>query len=159
MCTCPEMSAKPIQSLGHERFYIRSASNQEKMYLVDLGKDCSQDLSDDYLIKNSKDSCNCPDWPRAQLCKHIAAIARSREIANQTILLMVPNAVPQECETSLDSFGSTSLVSDASTIPILENLISVSRDYLSNAPPSSPGTVHSLQLVELHLTAVLQTSQ
>ena len=46
----PEMSAESIQSLGRECFYVRSASNPEKMYLVDLGRDCSQDLSDDYLI-------------------------------------------------------------------------------------------------------------
>ena len=46
----PEMSAESIQSLGRERFYVRSASDPEKMYLVDLGRDCSQDLSDDYLI-------------------------------------------------------------------------------------------------------------
>ena len=111
------------------------------MYLIDLGKDRSQDRSDDYLIKNGKDCCNCPDWPRAWLCKHIAAIAHSCEIVNQTILLMAPNTVPQKRETSLDSFGSKSPVSDASAIPILENLISILRDYLSNAPLSSPGTV------------------
>ena len=127
------------------------------MYLVDLGKDRSQDLSDNYLIKNGKDSCNCPDWPRSRLCKHIAAIACSHEIANQTILLTAPNAVPQEREASLDSFGGKIPVSDASAVPILENLISVSRDYLSDAPPSSPGTVRSLQLVESHLTTMLQT--
>ena len=138
------MSAKSIQSLSREHFYVQSASDLEKMYLVDLGKDCSQDLSDDYLIKNGKDCCNCPEWPSAQLCKHIATIARSHEIVNQTIPLTVPNTMPQECETLLDSFGSKSPVSDASAILILENLISISRDYLSNAPPSSPGTVCSL---------------
>ena len=160
ICACaPEMSAKSIQSLSRECFYVRSASNPEKMYLIDQGKDHSQDLSDDYLIKNGKDRCNCPDWPRARLCKHISTIAHSHEIANQTIPLMAPNTLPQERETSLDSFSGKSLVSDASAVPILENLISVSRDYPSDAPPSSPGTVRSLRLVESHLTAVLQTSQ
>ena len=52
----PEMSAESIQSLGREHFYVRSTSDPEKMYLVDQGKDRSQDLSDDYLIKNGKDS-------------------------------------------------------------------------------------------------------
>ena len=152
----PEMSAESIQSLGRECFYVRSASNPEKMYLIDLGRDRSQDLSDDYLIKNGKDSCDCPDWLKARLCKHIAAIARSSSIANQYI---APSAVPKERETSVDSYDSKSLASDASTIPILENLISVSRDYLSDAPLSSPGTVRSLWLVESHLTAMLQTSR
>ena len=152
----PEMSAESIQSLSRECFYVRSMSNLEKMYLVDLGRDHSQDLSDDYLIKNGKDSCDCPDWPKARLCKHIAAIAHSGSIANQYI---APSTIPKERKTSVDSYDSKSSASDASTIPILENLISVSRDYPSDAPPSSPGTVRSLRLVESHLTAVLQTSR
>jgi hypothetical protein len=37
-------------------------------------------------------------------------------------------------------------------------MISVSRDFLSDGPLSSPGTVRSLRLVESHLTAVIQHS-
>ena len=153
----PEMSAESIQSLGREHFYVRSTSDPEKMYLVDLAKDCSQDLSIDYLIRYGKDCCDCLDWPKARLCKHIAAIAHSHMLVN-TVQPMALNTVSQGCEKLLDSNGSKSPASDASTVPILENLISVSRDYLSDAPLSSPGTVHSLRLVESHLMAVLQTS-
>ncbi|KAH8991898.1 hypothetical protein EDB86DRAFT_2830635 [Lactarius hatsudake] len=38
-------------------------------------------------------------------------------------------------------------------------MISVSREYLSNGLPSSPGTVRSLRLLETHLTAVIQNSR
>ena len=72
---------------------------------------------------------------------------------------MAPNIVPQERESSQDSYHGKSPASDASTIPILEHLISVFRDYLSDTPLSSPGTVRSLRLVESHLTAVLQSSR
>ena len=44
----------------------------------------------------------------------------------------------------------------ASARPILEKMISVSRDYLGDGLTSSPGTVQSLWLVELHLTAIIQ---
>ncbi|KAH9163394.1 hypothetical protein EDB89DRAFT_1912718 [Lactarius sanguifluus] len=37
-------------------------------------------------------------------------------------------------------------------------MISVSREYLSDGPPSSPGTVRSLRLLKTHLTAVIQNS-
>ena len=158
ICVCaPEMCADSIQPLGSERFYVRSASDPKKMYLVDLGKDCSSDLSNDYLIASGKDCCDCPDWPRAWLCKHIAIIAHSHTLANDTTQPTAPNTVPQECESSQDSYHGKSPASDASTIPILEHLISVSRDYLSDAPPSSLGTVCSLWLVESHLTAMLQS--
>ena len=156
ICACaPGMSAESIQSLGRERFYVQSASDPEKMYLVDLAKDRSQDLSIDYLIRYGKDCCDCLDWPKARLCKHIAAIAHSRMLVN-TVQPTALNAVSQRREKSLDSNGSKSPASVASTVP---NLISISRDYLSDTPPSSPGTVHSLWLVESHLTAVLQTSR
>ena len=48
---------------------------------------------------------------------------------------------------------------NASATTIVEKVISVPREFLSNGAPSSPGTVQSLQAVEAHLTAVVQTSQ
>ena len=153
----PEMSADSIQPLGSECFYVRSASDPKKMYLIGLGKDRSSDLSDDYLIANGKDCCDCPDWPRAWLCKHIAVIACSHTLANDTTQSMVPNTISQEHESSQDSYHGKSPASDASAIPILEHLITVFRDYLSDTPLSSPRTVRSLRLVESHLMAVLQS--
>ena len=105
---------------------------------------CSSDL---HLIDYGKEFCDCPDWPRVQLCKHIATIAHFR--AEET---NAPNPALQVHE---HSHSDSSTGSNTSTIPILEKMISVSRD-LSDSPPSLPGTVQSLRLVESHLTAVIQ---
>jgi hypothetical protein len=128
------------------------------MYLVDLGKDRTSDISENYLIANGKDSCDCLDWPRVHLCKHIAAIVHfSPEAAT-------PEAATPEARVPIpevqweSSSHDKSLASSESAAPILENLISKSRDFLSNGP-SSPGTVRSLRMVELHLLAVIQNSQ
>jgi hypothetical protein len=154
----PEISADAIQCLGHERFNVQSASDPSKIYSVDLGKDSSSDLSKLYLIDHGKDVCDCLDWPRARLCKHIAAIAHFRTDGTAIQPTQaVPEPVPQEHESPPDWHESPA--SDASAVPILENLISVSRDFLSDGPPSSPGTVRSLRIVESHLTAVIQNSR
>jgi hypothetical protein len=150
----PEISDDSIQCLGNGCFYVRSAADLAKMYLVDLSQDCTSDMSKNNLIDYGKDSCDCPDWPRVWLCKHIAAIAHFR--VSETNQPNAPNPVPQVHECS---HGDKSLPSSTSVVPILENMISVSRDFLSDGPPSSPGTVRSLRLVELHLTAVIQHSQ
>ena len=71
----PELSTSSIQSLGSECFYMQSVLDMCKMYLVNLGKDSLLDLSKKYLIDHSKDSCNCLDWLRVWLCKHIIAVA------------------------------------------------------------------------------------
>ena len=144
----PEISNDSIKCLGNGRFYVRSAADLVKMYLVNLSKDRTSDMSTMYLIENGKDSCDCPDWPRVRLCKHIAAVAHF--CTDQT---NAPNPAPQVHE---HSNGNRSPVSNASVVSILEKMINVSRDYLSDGPPSSPGTVRSLQLVESHLTAVIQ---
>ncbi len=150
------MSTGSIQSLGSERFYVQSVSDMCKMYLVDLGKDSLSDLSKQYLIDHGKDSCNCLDWPRVQLCKHIAAIAHfsSGDSIELTCATRIP--VPQIQENSQDAQSDAGPASDASAVPILKNMISVSREFLSNGLPSSPGTVRSLQQVESHLLAVIQ---
>ena len=148
ICTCAKISDDSIQSLGNGRFYVRSATDLARMYLVDLSKDRTSVMSTAHLIDYGKEFCDCPDWLRVRLCKHIAAIAHFR--AEET---NVPNPAPQIHE---HSHGDSSTVSNASTVSILEKMISVSRDYLSDGPPSLPGTVRSLWLVESHLTAVIQ---
>jgi hypothetical protein len=79
ICThAPEISDDSIQCLGNGHFYVRSAADLAKMYLVDLSQDCTSDMSKNNLIDYGKDSCDCPDWLRVRLCKHIAAIAHFR---------------------------------------------------------------------------------
>jgi hypothetical protein len=71
-----------------------------------------------------------------------------------------PEPVPEEVhQSSQDAPSDVNLASDVSAVPILENLISVSREFLSDGPPLSPGTVRSLRMVETHLTAVIQNSR
>ncbi|KAH9020704.1 hypothetical protein EDB84DRAFT_1565607 [Lactarius hengduanensis] len=157
-----EMSADSIQCLGSDHFYVWSLSDLSKMYLVDLSKDTSSDLSENYLIEHGKDKCDCPDWPRARLCKHIAAVAHFSSDGTIQITRAAPepqhevHESPQD--TQQDTQGDASPPSNASAA-ILENLITVSREYLSDGPPSSPGTVRSLRLVESRLTAVIQNSR
>ena len=148
-----EMSADAIWLLGNECFYVRSAVDLAKMYLVNLSKDCSSDMSKSYLIDNRKGSCNCPDWPRVQLCKHIAAI--THYFAGMLDTRAAQEPVPERSNAP----HAMSLASDVSAVPILENLISVSRELLSDGPLSLPGTVWSLWLVESHLMAIAQSSQ
>ena len=150
----PEMSADSIQCLGSERFYVRSVSDLSKMYLVNLGKDSSSDLSKNYLIDHGKDSCDCPDWPRVRLCKHIAAIAHF-STGDAILTRVTGKPLPQTQESPQDVQSDAGPASNAS-VTILNNMISVSRAYLSDGPPSSPGTVRSLRQVESHLTAIIQ---
>ena len=132
----PEISNDSIQSLGNGCFYVQSTMDLAKMYLVDLSKDHTSVMSTGHLIDYSKETCDCPDWLSVQLCKHIAAIAHFH-----TEKTNVPNPAPQVHERSR---GDSSMVSNASAIPILEMMISVSRDYLSDGLPSLPGIVWSL---------------
>ena len=55
----PEMNADSICSAGDDRYYVQSATEPSHTYLVELGKQ----------------SCNCVDWPRVQLCKHVTSVA------------------------------------------------------------------------------------
>ena len=48
---------------GGDCFSVESATDSTWRYQVDLGKL----------------TCDCPDWPRVQLCKHVAAIDHFHE--------------------------------------------------------------------------------
>ena len=54
--------------------------------------------------------------------------------------------------------GPPDVHSDTTAASILENVLSVSKEFLSNSVPSSLGTVSSLHLVEAHLSVVVQSS-
>lgn len=107
-------------------------------------------MSTTNLIDYSEDSCDCSDWPRVWLCKHIATIAH---FCTEETKAPNPTAQVHEC-----SHSDSSPVPNASTVPILEKMISVSRDYISNSLPSSPETVWRLQLVESHLIAMIHST-
>ena len=153
LARAPEISTDTIRSLGSRRFYVRSAADSAKMYLVDLSKDHSADTSKSYLIEHRKDSCDCLDWPRVWLCKHIAATAHFFAETPDTWPAL--DSVPERSQNAPLAVSSAS----NTAVPILENLISVSKELLSDGPPSLPGMVRSLRLVESHLTAVAQSSR
>ncbi|KAN0132744.1 hypothetical protein V8E53_009415, partial [Lactarius tabidus] len=146
----PEVPAESIRTQGDgDRYSVQSVTNLSRTYLVTL---CDK-------------SCDCPDWPRVRLCKHVTAIVHffeTVELTFETVDLQIhfppvsetvnPAVAPAESEDSPDA------CSDASAT-ILEKVISVSREFLSDGAPSSLGTVRSLQVVEAHLTAVVQSSR
>ena len=55
----PEVNADLIHPIGDDQYYVQLATEPSHSYLVEL----------------SKQSCDCVDCPRVQLCKHITAIA------------------------------------------------------------------------------------
>ncbi len=134
----PEMNADSISAVEDDRYYVQSATDSSRTYLVEL----------------TKLSCDCVDWPRVQLCKHVTAVAHFFGYGD---LLAVPEA--PGIAQPVESEGPPDACSDATAATILENVISVSREFLSGGVPSSPGTVRSLHMVEAHLTAVVENSR
>ena len=134
------MIADSICSVEDDHYYIQSATEPSHTYLVEL----------------SKQSCNCADCPRVQLCKHITSVAHffgnGKPLTNQ--FAAAPGTISLvELESPLDDTHS----GEAAT-SILENVITISKEFLSNGMPLSLGTVHSLHMVEVHLTVVVQNS-
>ena len=135
-----DMNADCIRELGGDRFHVDLATDSTRRYLVDL----------------SDKTCDCPDWPRVRLCKHVSAVEhhfgnniQQMGAADNEALPITP---PPNQEASDAHAG-------AATASILENVISVSRDALNNSIPSSTETVRSLREVEAHLTAVVRSTR
>jgi hypothetical protein len=133
----PEIKAESICNLGDGKFSVQSVTHSSHTYSVELGAK----------------SCDCPDWPRVQLCKHVAAVAHY--FGNGIEAMTHTRETVRPIRES--SMGAQSDGSNAASI--VENVIAVSRAFLDDGTPSSPGTVRSLQLVESHLTAIVQNSQ
>lgn len=133
----PEIKAESIRNLGDDQFSVQSAMHSSRLYSVELGAQ----------------SCDCPDWPRVQFCKHVAAVAHHFGNSDQQIEAISQTVKPiREVSLGAQSDGS-------SATSIVENVIAVSKAFLDDGVPSSPATVRSLQLVESHLTAVVRNSQ
>jgi hypothetical protein len=132
------MDAESIHSLGSDRFHVQLATDSSWKYLVDLGNQ----------------SCDCPDWPKVWLCKHVSAV--DHFFGHSDLQMAVcPKTPPPNGEVLPDvrSNGATA------TATILENVINVSRGALSDGVPSSTETVRSLRAVEAHLTAVVRSTR
>jgi hypothetical protein len=130
------MNAACIHDLGNDKFTVQSVTNSLHIYTVNLGTQ----------------SCDCPDWPRVRLCKHVTTVAHFFG-GDQQIEVKVPNPAPPIWEGSAGPPAT-----EAKATSILENVIAVSKALLSHGELSSPETVQSLQMVESHLTAIVHCS-
>ncbi|KAH9164648.1 hypothetical protein EDB89DRAFT_2077796 [Lactarius sanguifluus] len=98
---------------------------------------------------------NSSHWPRVELCKHVTAVAHFFGNGGQQIEVEV---APKTAQVQAVQEGSVHVRSEASATAILENVIALSRAFLSDGTVSSPETVRSLQMVETHLTAIVQNA-
>ena len=133
------MNAESICDLGDDQFYVQSVTHSSRRYLVGLGTQ----------------SCDCADWPRVQLCKHVTAIVHFFGNGDQQMGAVV-DMVPETVQPIQESLVGDQ--SDTSAKSILENVIAISRELLNDGAPLSPETVRNLQMVETHLTAVVHNS-
>jgi hypothetical protein len=136
------MNADSIRELGGDRFHVDSATDSMRRYLVDL----------------SDKTCDCPDWPRVRLCKHVSAVEHhfgnnDQRMGADKAAEGVPKTPSPNQEASPDAHAG------AATASILENVISVSRGALDSSIPSSTETVRSLREAEAHLTAVVRSTR
>jgi hypothetical protein len=119
-----QMNANGIHNLSSDCFYMESATDSMQRCLVNLGNM----------------SCDCPDWPRVQLCKHVSAVELFFGDNNQQMgvgEVVLPEMPLPNQEASADTLSSTG----ATSTSILQNMISVSRGTLNNGVPSSMETV------------------
>ena len=137
----PEMNAESIRTVGNNGFYVHSVTDPSREYLVDLGKQ----------------SCDCPDWPRVRLCKHVTAMAHFFGHKDQQIeveLIVPKSTAPAPAPSSREESPGERSNASAASASILQNVINISRDFLNNVP-GSQGTARSLWMVKAHLTAVV----
>ena len=133
----PEMNAACVCDLGDDKFQVRSSTESSRFYAVDL----------------SMQSCDCPDWPRVRLCKHVTAAAHFFRDGDLQIEEKVPKGPLPIREGSADHARATETATS-----VLENVIAVSKALLNHGELSSLETVRSLQMVESHLTGIAHCS-
>lgn len=141
-----EIPLKLIEQVGEERFLVRSC-NQEKFYSINT------------MLK----TCDCLDFPRVKLCKHLAAVQHHFGIAEP------PAPTPQQCPIAPElhhaqGAGNTSqnttrqANATASLISTVGEIITLSRQLLDQAPNATQETVKSLRAVRSHLSVVATTA-
>ena len=130
-----EIDADGIRNLGEDRYYVPSVSNPSCMYLVEL----------------NRQKCDCPDWPRVKLCKHVTAVAHffGRTVAAKDVEMVQPI---QDCSEFPGAQTSTSAAS------IVEKMITVGQEFLSGGALTTPDNIRSLELAETQFTAAIYNS-
>ena len=128
-----EMNTMCVCDLGDNKFTVQSVTNPSQIYAVNL----------------STQTCNYPDWPKVQLCKHVTAVIHFFRDGD---LQIVPKAALPIWE------GSVGPQVTETTTSILENVITISKALLNHSKLSSPETTWSLQMAESHLMAIAHCS-
>src|SRR6266404_5783457 len=141
-----EINAENIRGLGtSDRFYIQSVTDPSCEYLVDLNN-CS---------------CDCPDWPRVCLCKHLTAVVHFFRHGNQQFGEEDEGTTttPPGRDGSPDAHSDSS-ANSTHTNSIVKGLIAVSSDFLDDniASSASATTVRDWEMLQVHLNAVVQIS-
>jgi hypothetical protein len=137
ICACaPEIPLKLIEQFDQEHFFVCS-SNQEKKYTVN----------------SNLNSCDCLDFPRVRLCKHLVAVRHHFVIpdpeppASQALGLypIAPELLGDQdaaCQNTAHQENTT-----ASVIFAIDKIITLSRQLQDQAPRVMPETVKSIRAI------------
>ncbi len=137
----PEIKADAIRDLGDNHYYVQSLANPSLTYVVEL----------------STQKCDCADWPRVELCKHVTAVAHFFGNVDQQSEEL--EDILETAQRALQRSESPGTESSVRALSIVENLVAASQEYLGGGAPSSPGTICNLKIVETHFTATVQKSR
>ncbi len=140
LARAPETPLDKIKEIDRSRFEVQS-TNSEKMYEINL----------------LTYTCTCSDFPRIQLCKHIAATVHffggelegepgPRALDNASTNELEPD-VPKSLAQKDGSAGNA--ITRASVISIVNDIVRLAQDFLEIAP--DPETVKSLQMARSQL--------
>jgi hypothetical protein len=130
----PEIPRAHIQQVEPERFLVRS-SNQEKFYSI-------------HSVLNE---CNCEDFPRVKFCKHLAAV--QHYFGGAPVAQPSPIA-PESCHAQESGNAASQENAAASLISAVDQVITLSRQLLTQAPRATPEMVKSVRAIRSHLSVV-----
>jgi len=91
------------------------------------------------------------------LYKHITAVAHFFGNGDQLVELVADAGTTPKTVQPVESEHLPDVCGDSTVTSILENVINISKEFLSDGVPKSLGTVRSLHSVEEHLTAIVQS--
>jgi hypothetical protein len=140
LARAPETPLEAIKEIAQSRFEVQSTSS-EKVYEVNL----------------LTYTCTCSDFPRIQLCKHIAATVHffggglegelgPRALGNASANEREPD-VPKSPSQKDGSAGNAR--TRAAVISVVNDIVHLAQEFLEIAP--DPGMVKSLQMARSQL--------
>ena len=138
----PETPLSKIHKIDDSHFDVQS-SNSSKYYNIDL----------------ITTTCNCSDFPRIRLCKHIAAVLHFFGGAD---LGPQPPGDPSESDapsSPVQRDGSVDNTDDGDTsvVSVANDIIRLTQELISKAP-RDPGTAKSLKSIQSRLSALVHSA-